>query len=107
MPNELPLPEDLQHLIEKRSGNDRRQTNANAPVENTGTDERRSAGEAESSDRRSTDPPLRPGSIAQSAGNYRCDCCLTVVSLDNDRSALPSCPQCGVAGVVYKRVGSS
>ncbi|MCM2369578.1 hypothetical protein [Aporhodopirellula aestuarii] len=31
MPNELPLPAELMHLIEKRSGTDRRKTPADAP----------------------------------------------------------------------------
>jgi hypothetical protein len=42
MPNEIPLPDDLKHLVEKRSGEDRRQSDRRPKSPVTAADRRTS-----------------------------------------------------------------
>jgi len=111
MPNEIPLPEDLNHLIEKRSGTDRRKQERrhNAAQEQAGQtleQDRRSLSDRRQQDRRADDALYQVGSRPGMAGEYRCESCLTVVRLAEAGSRLPACPRCGVhSSCHYKRLG--
>ena len=89
MPNQLPLPDDFQHLIEKRSGIERRSSEAQ-PVDND-----RRAGTERRGENLTEANAYCPGDRPGKAGNYRCENCLAMTMLKDDRKALPNCSTCG------------
>lgn len=91
MPNELPIPDDLNHLIEKRSGVDRRQSIDNSQASKTGQGSR-----SESDRRASSTQNYSPGAQAIIGDRFRCEHCLHVVQIAADhRGTLPNCGRCG------------
>ncbi|MFQ5730410.1 MAG: hypothetical protein ACE5KM_00490 [Planctomycetaceae bacterium] len=88
MPNELPIPDDLHHLIEKRSGDDRRHGGADgsAPARQ---------GRRANPDRRGAASLFRAGEIAQQSGRYRCETCRAITECVESGNAIPPCRNCG------------
>lgn len=83
MPNDLPLPGDLQHLIEKRDGDDRRQAQQNAPVD------RRSG-----ADRRGFQEDCLAGETITGPAKFSCGLCGKSLALPAGTHRLPQC-DCG------------
>jgi len=61
MPNELPLPEELKHLLEKRTGTDRRESESEVPKQKPPGQSRKPSpkGERRKKGRRKEDTPRR------------------------------------------------
>ncbi len=105
MPNELPIPEELKHLLEKRSGDERRQGERRTASEQSEPEKSRSGDDRRDDYRRADDDLYRPSEVPRETGRYRCENCLTVVRFNGESGGLPTCPQCGNRGRQwYKRL---
>lgn len=90
MPNDLPLPDDLNILIEKRESDRRSVSESNDhPTDRRTGNERRQPLEGDHA------KALRPGEEATVEGIYQCKNCNAVVQVNVSSMTLPACLQCG------------
>lgn len=96
MPNELPIPDDLQHLIEKRESAGRRTSNRRSSGDVDGDEtERREGVDRRQVQRRTGSDRFRPGDKPEHTGRYRCESCLSCINISRIGTRLPSCVGCG------------
>ena len=94
MPNELPLPDELQHLIEKRENDGRRESNRRQSSVESDLD-RRSGDDRRETKRRAGSNRYRPGDQPGLTGQFRCESCLSSINVAKPSVRLPSCKGCG------------
>lgn len=89
MSNQLPLPEELKLLLEKRETERREREPESLTVERRDGSDRRGT---QAIDNKSK---YCPGEIPGETGIYRCERCLEVVRVKTADFVLPACQQCG------------
>ncbi len=94
MPNELPLPDELQHLIEKRENDGRRESNRRVADDGRNADQR-GGNDRRQTKRRSDADRFRPGDTPGLTGRFRCEHCLSCINIAKPNDRLPNCTGCG------------